>query len=247
MYGPSINSLNVYIQTASNLTKAWTRTGTQGNQWLYGEISIADYDKCQIIIEATRGNSYLGDIAVDDIGYSNTPCMPAKTSSLCDFEDITLCGFTQDKNDSFDWTWKAGETVTGFTGPSADHTQGTATGHYMYIESSTPQHPGDRARLVSPTYPPTIGSCLSFYYNMYGLTMGTLKVYLAGTGPAAPYQLLFQKSGNQGKNWLMAESEVESPTSFNIYFDGIVGSKYYSDLAIDDINLQTGSCQGDGQ
>lgn len=70
----------------------------------------------------------------------------------------------------------------------------------MYIESSTPQHPGDRARLVSPTYPPTIGSCLSFYYNMYGLTMGTLKVYLAGTGPAAPYQLLFQKSGNQVKD-----------------------------------------------
>lgn len=69
----------------------------------------------------------------------------------------------------------------------------------MYIESSAPRQPGDRARLVSPTYLPSTGSCLTFYYNMYGLTMGTLKVYLAGIGPAAPFQILFQTSGNQVK------------------------------------------------
>lgn len=52
--------------------------------------------------------------------------------SICDFEDSALCGFTQDKNDSFNWTWKAGETTTSFTGPSADHTEGTATGMALW-------------------------------------------------------------------------------------------------------------------
>lgn len=39
-----------------------------------------------------------------------------------------MCGWTQDKTDQFDWTPKAGHTTSSGTGPSADHTSGTATG-----------------------------------------------------------------------------------------------------------------------
>lgn len=67
----------------------------------------------------------------------------------------------------------------------------------MCIKSSAPQNPGEHARLVSPIYPQTTGSCLSFYYNMCGSRMGTLTVYLAETGPITPYQIIFHKSGNQ--------------------------------------------------
>ena len=52
------------------------------------------------------------------------------------------------------------------------------TGYYMYIEC-TPPHPGDIARLSSPTFVPdasTTSTCWSFYYHMYGGHMGTLKV-----------------------------------------------------------------------
>ncbi|XP_025084901.1 MAM and LDL-receptor class A domain-containing protein 1-like [Pomacea canaliculata] len=244
MYGPSVNSLNVYIHSDNSTAKVWTRTGTQENQWTFGETLITSYYRCQIIIEATRGTTFLGDIAIDDINFSNRPCTSADTVHLCDFEDKELCGFAQDKNDSFDWTWKTAG--TDFIGPSVDHTEGTDTGHYMCIVSSAPQYPGQRARLISPIFPQTIGSCLTFYYYMCGFRKGMLVVYLAEMGPFTPYQVMFQKSGNQGCNWLLAEAQVQTTSSFQIYFDGIVGSSNLSDLAIDDVSLKPGVCQGDG-
>ena len=41
--------------------------------------------------------------------------------SSCNF-DGSMCGFTQDKNDQFDWTRQRGSTTSGGTGPSGDHT-----------------------------------------------------------------------------------------------------------------------------
>jgi hypothetical protein len=41
MYGAHINTLNVYVKSASNLGSAvWTRRGTQGNLWIQGSIVI---------------------------------------------------------------------------------------------------------------------------------------------------------------------------------------------------------------
>ena len=35
-----------------------------------------------------------------------------------------MCGFTQDKNDTFDWTRRRGATRSRSTGPSSDHSSG---------------------------------------------------------------------------------------------------------------------------
>lgn len=119
----------------------------------------------------------------------------------CDYESSTLCGWTQDPDDDFDWTHHSGKTPSGRTGPEADHTLGThdgtgmhilslyhlrsfmcllklyvdislmsmVVGHYIYIEASTPRHPGDVARLLSPWYPSDLSNrCFYFWYHMYG-------------------------------------------------------------------------------
>ncbi|CAF5132782.1 unnamed protein product, partial [Rotaria socialis] len=62
------------------------------------------------------------------------------------------------------WTRISSATPSASTGPPGDHT--TGTGFYIFIESSVPQKPGDRARLASPSIPPTTSSCLAFYYHM---------------------------------------------------------------------------------
>ena len=50
-------------------------------------------------------------------------------------------------------------------------------GHYMYIETSAPRRPNDKARLSSTTYTKsTNDECLQFYYHMYGANIGTLNV-----------------------------------------------------------------------
>ena len=60
--------------------------------------------------------------------------------AFCDFEDPKICGYTQDQGDIFDWTKGSGNTTSIRTGPSSDHTYGTAFGKsitslYMYIVS----------------------------------------------------------------------------------------------------------------
>ena len=46
----------------------------------------------------------------------------------CDFESVTICGYTQDKTDNFDWTRDYGGTTSSGTGPAVDHTYKTKTG-----------------------------------------------------------------------------------------------------------------------
>lgn len=46
----------------------------------------------------------------------------------CTFESADICKYIQDTTDRFNWTRKTRTTNSRFTGPSNDHTYGTATG-----------------------------------------------------------------------------------------------------------------------
>ena len=83
----------------------------------------------------------------------------------------------------------------------------------MYIEASSPRIKGDTAILQSKLYPRTThGRCLQFYYHMYGEDMGTLKViqsFLVGDDD----KVLFEKSSDQGNQWILARVQVKASTS----------------------------------
>ena len=48
----------------------------------------------------------------------------------------------------------------------------------MYIETSAPRRPGDKAQLQSAQIMDTSTRCLSFWYHMYGPHINALNVYL---------------------------------------------------------------------
>ena len=52
-----------------------------------------------------------------------------------------------------------------------------ASGHYAYIETSSPRKPNDTANLISPKLdqPKGVG-CLIFWYHMYGADINSLAV-----------------------------------------------------------------------
>ena len=85
------------------------------------------------------------------------------------------------------------------------------SGHYMYIEASSPRRPGNKAQLVSSSQPASAGACLSFWYHMYGRTMGQFHVYLQQGGQIT--NTLFNMSGNQGNRWIRSDLTVRSPGS----------------------------------
>ena len=97
-------------------------------------------------------------------------------SGSCDFEH-GICGLLQSVYDDFDFTRQSGQTASRGTGPSTDHTTGTADGHYIYIESSYPQRSGDKAEIMTPIYRGSAPKCrMAFAYHMYGSTIGKLEV-----------------------------------------------------------------------
>ena len=76
---------------------------------------------------------------------------------------------------------------------------------------------------------------------MYGSHMGTLKVIIS-IG-AADHQL-WNKSEDQGNQWIQALVDISTMDSYNIVFEGVRGRKHRSDIALDDIFFVTGPCAG---
>ena len=57
------------------------------------------------------------------------------------------------------------------------NTYSLGNGYYIYIETSSPRVLGDVARLISPSIlPSSTPVWLTFWYHMYGNTIGTLNV-----------------------------------------------------------------------
>lgn len=173
-----------------------------------------------------------------------------------DFENFSLCGTNNDcgattctlangwnnstngTHDVIDWRTNDGPTASGSTGPPSDHTLGTSSGKYLYLEASG-NCDSSLAILQSPCIDltGTISPQLEFWYHMNGADMGILSVdVFNGTEWALDR---FKISGNQGSSWNLANVSLIDFIGKTIVlrFRGKTGSDFTSDIAIDDINL----------
>ena len=89
----------------------------------------------------------------------------------------------------------------------------TTTGTYIYMESSAPRHPGDRAHLVSQTFTPTQSRCVTFWYHMNGANIGTLNVVVKV--PSGNYTA-WTLSGDHGDKWIYAQAPVTSNLDYQV-------------------------------
>lgn len=171
-----------------------------------------------------------------------------------DFDSYALCGtgggnvvcaigggWTQDQSDGNDWRVNTGGTPSSFTGPLADHTTGS-DGNYLYIEASSVFNL--TSNLISNCIDlDSIGSgTLSFYYHMYGVSMGTLNVDISTNGGSS-WTNLWSQSGqvqtDHSDPWELAEVSLSGYTGVVlIRFQGIAGPNYESDICIDDILIE---------
>ncbi|XP_078360420.1 MAM and LDL-receptor class A domain-containing protein 1-like isoform X2 [Oculina patagonica] len=242
MYGASMGTLNVFLNGA----RVFTACGDKGNKWLKAAIDVNLQGMHVVTFEGIKGSSYQSDIAIDDFLLTPVPCTsgstvyppattatsmpPIPTKLKCNF-DYSMCGFVQDKNDTFDWTRNRGSTSSSGTGPPGDH---TGYGYYMYTEA-TPQSSGDIAKLTSPRLWFRGRTCVMFYYHMYGADMGTLNVHINAI-------TFFTASGNKGYRWLKGIVNVYLWGIYEVTFEGIIGRGFQSDIAIDDFEFRPGRC-----
>ncbi len=145
---------------------------------------------------------------------------------------------TNDIFDKTDWITHSGTTATSNTGPSVDHTLGTANGKYMYVEASYCF--SATALLISPCIDLTQASLpvLSFWYHMYGSDMGALRLDILSEGVWYENQMP-QIEGNQGNSWKNRLVPLDNyiGKTINIRFRATTGSNFYSDICLDDISV----------
>ncbi|XP_078366044.1 MAM and LDL-receptor class A domain-containing protein 1-like [Oculina patagonica] len=175
-------------------------------------------------------NSWLSSNMYRVVEPTVSPQNQSSSIVWCNFEHGLCSGWNQSSSDDFDWTLATGGTPSSSTGPTSGQGE---SGNYMYIEASSPTKPGENAKLVVTVPNNGNPSCLSFYYHMYGASVGTLNVYSGNTK-------VFSVSGNQGNNWLIVEKTIylEGVATF----EGITGRSYTGDIAIDSVQITNGSC-----
>ena len=120
-----------------------------------------------------------------------------------------------------------------------DHTLGDSQGFYMFVETSSPNYPAVEVALEGPYLPPAGEMTMTFWYNMYGSSMGTLRVDYTYNGQVWNTDL-WNKDGAQGggDDWYLAT--VVLPAGSKRFRFMMTTGGYRSDAAIDDVYIAAG-------
>lgn len=110
------------------------------------------------------------------------------------------------------WTLQSGGTPSNPTGPTAGRSGGSDS--YYFLET-TPGQTGDTGLLSYRGSGETCNVTVTFFYHMYGVEMGSLRV-LRSDGSRA-----WNRTGEAGDSWLRATVAVGSST---FSFEGTRGS-----------------------
>lgn len=167
-------------------------------------------------------------------------CLPAPICELysCFLDDDWL-NLTNEVLDDIDWRTWSGSTYTFGTGPSFDHTTGTAQGKYLYLEPSVNCF-FKEATLSLPCIDLTssINPQFSLWYHAYGADMGRLHIDLFD-GVQIIRDIVEPVVGNQGDEWheLTVDLTPWSGEVIGLRIRGYTGSGEKGDLAIDDIEI----------
>lgn len=87
---------------------------------------------------------------------------------------------------------------------------------------------GEKAKLLSQTFPQTGGRCLTFWYHMYGSGMGELNVYIKPI--TGSLRKVWSLSGDQGNEWKMAQVTLDSSASeYQVNFGPLESSVWKSE------------------
>ncbi|MBK7130207.1 MAG: T9SS type A sorting domain-containing protein [Crocinitomicaceae bacterium] len=161
-------------------------------------------------------------------------------STACTGYTMLSTGWSNDLSDANDWVPDAGGTPSALTGPIVDYNPGNGTGKYMYTESSGCLN--DQRKLNSPWFDLTGAAAyeLSFAYHMYGTTQGTLSMEYR-TGLIEPWTVLVPPMTDNIDLWQVSSSDITmlaGNDSVQFRFVAQVGTSFYSDMAIDDFNIE---------
>ncbi|MDZ7744319.1 MAG: hypothetical protein U5K77_00955 [Candidatus Saccharibacteria bacterium] len=194
-----------------------------------------------LLLQPNSGNVGIGvanpQSKLDVLGGLNVADrLVASTISNSTFE-ASFDDWVNAAGDDQDWTRNSGTTTSSGTGPSSG---ADGTSWYVYYETSDPVAQDDQAildyasNIDTSLYPD--GFDISFYYHMYGASMGELRLETSEDGGLWEEQ--WSMSGDQGDEWFEETVDLSELSGVvDIRFVGIRGSSFTGDMALDEIEI----------
>ncbi|XP_062447283.1 apical endosomal glycoprotein [Rhea pennata] len=242
MAGPQIGTLRLKLKyEEEEETVLWTRRGAWGSAWHRGfaTLGLKGQRKYRLAFEALR-DGFVGDVALDDVALRPGLC---GAQDSCSFEAGT-CGLLASGQPT--WLWQSNGTGAASAGPPADHTTGTAAGHYMLVSTSKGSLPaGHAAVLTSELYEPSVrAQCLTFWYQLSGEPPGSLSVFVEESGRRR--KKLFAVSTMQRSAWHHGQVTIQADREWRAIFEAVGGGGDLAYIALDDLQVMDGACSEPG-
>ncbi|NXU46816.1 AEGP protein, partial [Drymodes brunneopygia] len=234
--GPQIGTLSLKLRLeGGEEVVLWSRRGAQGSIWhrAWATLPATGQQRYQVAFEVLH-DGFLGDVGLDDITQTAGPC-GAELS--CSFE-VGGCGLAA----SGKGTWQRQSNGTGTTaGPAADHTSGTASGHYMVVDTGRVSLPaGHMAALTSQPYQPSVSAqCLAFWYQLSTGTPGSLRVFVEQNSVRMK---VLSVSTMEGSNWHHSNVTVQPNGDWQVVFEAVGAGGDHGYIALDDLHVSEGAC-----
>uniref|UniRef100_A0A8C7ZAE1 MAM domain-containing protein n=1 Tax=Oryzias sinensis TaxID=183150 RepID=A0A8C7ZAE1_9TELE len=197
------------------------------------------------------------EVMLDDITFENCgqEDIPGGSERLtCDFEQDT-CSWYHDYSSSLLWDRNNGrfEDVSG-NGKTVQQNPGVlclwnqfcstyisfSKGYFMLVKAEYNTDPSSVARLMSFPQPGGQTICVSFFYLIFGNSIGSLKFITKRSGEAET--VVWMRSGTQGNKWRFADLTFTSDKPIQFVIEAVVGGEQ-GYIAIDDI-VVSGSVDG---
>jgi len=161
---------------------------------------------------------------------TTTKALPGPDSVACNFEG-GLCKWSSQQGRNRKPAWMTGtRTSSHNTGPQRGGIKGSK---FAYLEASSPNYPDQTFTLTSNMFNSTAGSFFSFWYNMYGRGMGTIKLETLGGGA---WTNVWEKSGNLNDKWIPQSVPLPAGAT-TLRFSAKTARSYLSDFALDDLSI----------
>uniref|UniRef100_A0A672HCF2 MAM domain-containing protein n=1 Tax=Salarias fasciatus TaxID=181472 RepID=A0A672HCF2_SALFA len=112
----------------------------------------------------------------------------------------------------------------------------------MYIKADKNINKTSSARLKSIPQSANEVLCVSFWYHMFGNSIGSLKFVSKHSGE--PETVVWMRSGTQGNKWRYADLTIKSDRPVQVSFEAVVGGDQGT-IAIDNVvvsSSENGSC-----
>lgn len=237
-----VNGTTYDLRYRATGTATWTTAAVTGTSTTIGGLSGDTQYEAQVRSKCPDNSTSTFSSSVNfTTGSSNCSGGTSSFPYAESFEN-TIGSWSQSTADDTNWTIQTGGTPSSSTGPAG----ASAGSYYIYMEVSGDGtgFPNKQAILNSSCFDLSAESAanVTFDYQMTGNAVGSIALE-ASADNGGSWTSVWSVSGDQGAAWNSADVDLSSYAgeTMLLRFNGVSGSSWQGDIAIDNLELIGGS------